>query len=216
MSKQLWTPTETLNRIRELKEAGHDLAYGNALQVAPRVVAAARRYFGSWGHALEQIGVDYAAVVELGRQRASDKRSKWSKERIIQRIREMAAKNEPLNTAVVSLKHTDIYSAACSSRYFGGWSKALEAAGVSAKQDGPYRPIGLTLTLAKWRNELLLERIGQLSRPDGSIDEQIVRTLAPALHDASIRRFGSWGKTLHAIKNVSEQANSDTEQTSQI
>jgi len=201
MGKQLWTPDEVLSRIQSLHQDGHSLSSGDVAEISPRLVSAGCRYFGSWGRAVEAAGIDYSSFVQLARREAYEKRAKWSKERIIERIRAMADKNEPLNTAMVSLKYADLYSAACSPRYFNGWANAVKAAGIAAGPTKPGQRTKLGADLAKWKAELLLERIAQIAGQDLKVDERVIQSLVPALYEATVRRFGSWEGAVHASQS---------------
>ncbi|MDO8587316.1 MAG: hypothetical protein Q7T82_09775 [Armatimonadota bacterium] len=196
MGKRLWTGEEVLSRIRSLSEAGGDLAPGTVAKIAPRLLSAACRYFGSWGQAVEAIGIDYSALLETAHRRAGENRSKWSRERILERIRALAEKNETLATTIVSLKYGDLYSAACSPRYFNGWAKAVEAAGIRVEQKKPGKPSKHLADLARWKANMLLERVYQIAGDGSTIDERLIRMLAPALHEATVKRFGSWARAL--------------------
>ncbi|OFX13410.1 MAG: hypothetical protein A2Z18_01415 [Armatimonadetes bacterium RBG_16_58_9] len=198
MSKQLWTPEKVLDRIRDLHKAGHDLSRGNASKIAPRLVAAAERLLGGWGRAVQEAGMDYIAIAEAARRRALARRAIWSKERVVECIRKAAERKEPLQAAVASRMHPDLYGAACSRRYFGGWANALKAAGIQIQRDKPGKPGEYKASLTEWKVDLLLERISQLAEQKYSIDEHNVQALAPTLYKALIRRFGSWAEALRA------------------
>jgi len=202
MTKQLWTPEEVLDRIRHLHKAGHELSWGNALEVAPKLVFAAQRYFGSWGRAVGEAGIDYSAAAQAARQRALEKKTKWSRDRIVEHIRELAEKNQSLRASIVRRTCPELYAAACSSRYFNGWGSALEAAGLEARGGKPGKPSEHTALLAKWRVELLLERIRQIAGPDGPVDERSIQIMAPELHAQSIRRFGSWKEVIRGVRSA--------------
>lgn len=202
MGRQRWTHEEVLSRIRELHENGAELSLGNALAVAPRLVSAAVRYFGSWRSAVTEVGIDYSAIAQVAHQRALERKTKWSKELVIQRIHELVEKKEPLQTALISQKYPALYAAACSPRYFNGWANALQAAGVSVVRGKPGRPSEHTVLLNQWRVELLLERIRQIAASSQTLDERHISMLAPELHAAAIRRFGSWAEVVQAVRRM--------------
>lgn len=57
-------------------------------------------------------------------------RESWSKEKIVQKIRELYERGEDLSQKSVSRKHPALLAAAKSRRYFGSWGEAVKAAGV--------------------------------------------------------------------------------------
>jgi hypothetical protein len=151
-----------------------------------------------------ELGVDYSAITEAACQRAVEKKTKWSKELVIQRIHGLVDKKEPLQRLLIAEKYPDLYATACSARYFGGWAKALQAAGVSGVRGKPGRPSEHTVLLKKWRVELLLDRIRQIAASSGTLDECDISALAPDLHAAAVRRFGSWAKVTQAIGRMDD------------
>jgi len=118
-----WTRERILNRIRQLHAAGRDLSYAAAKREQQYLVtvASAPRFFGSWEAAIEAAGIDYSTV---------RKRKRWSREKIIEHIREIHREGGQLSLADVKHSHSALVAAAASPRYFGSWRAAVEAAGI--------------------------------------------------------------------------------------
>lgn len=121
--RRKWTRERILSRIRQLHAAGCDISYAAARRKQQYLVVAASspRFFGSWKAAVEAAGIDYTTV---------SKRKRWSRERIIEQIREIGRESSRLRLTDVRRSHSALAAAATSPRYFGSWRAALEAAGI--------------------------------------------------------------------------------------
>ena len=71
--------------IRAEARAGHDLSYSCTEKRVPSVVRAAERVFGTWGAAVNAAGFDYEAIRRY---------RKWTREKVIARIRELYEQGE--------------------------------------------------------------------------------------------------------------------------
>jgi C4-dicarboxylate-specific signal transduction histidine kinase len=71
---------------------------GLGLAITPRLVSAAQRYYGSWRRAVEEAGIDYSSLARAARNQALARRTKWSQKCIVERIRELIRRREPLQT----------------------------------------------------------------------------------------------------------------------
>ncbi len=121
-----WSRDRIIARIQELHRQGVDLSWRHISQeVAPSLAAAATkpRYFGSWRKAIEASGIDYRSVSRYRR---------WDEAAIIERLREMYERGEPLNAASVERDDMSLITAA--RRRFDSWDNALLAAGLDYKQ----------------------------------------------------------------------------------
>ena len=87
---------------------------------------AARKYFGSWDRAMKASGLKYI----------SPKIRTWSKEKVVEEIKNMRKRNIKVNHNYVYEHHRPLYSAGY--RHFGNWRKTLEAAGLDP--DNPNYP----------------------------------------------------------------------------
>ena len=121
--KQRWTHQEIVKRIRELHEAGEDLL-DPQFKTRHRnlyLAACAHRYFGSWRRAIEGAELDHEKMRES---------RVWTRNRILQTIRQLASEGKPLGWAYIEQHEPGIYRAARRKENFGSWANALSAAGV--------------------------------------------------------------------------------------
>lgn len=123
-----WDEGAILEEIRKLKSLGADLSSKTMDETANPLIATARRRFGNWGAAVERAGIDYSEV---------RRRRRWTREMIVEGIRELRGKGVRLQSSDVRKEAPALFAAACKPRFFGCWSKAVEAAqsdrvGISA------------------------------------------------------------------------------------
>jgi hypothetical protein len=107
------------------------------------LVAAGRRFFGTWSAALEIAGVDpkktasravavtclRVSISPIGPKSMRPQRRTWTKDAIIAAIQVRHSQQKPLNTGGLKRDDNALYRAA--RRYFGNWRNALIAAGLS-------------------------------------------------------------------------------------
>ena len=127
--QETWTKAKILRRIRELAAQGEDLSHGAITQNHSALAAAAsnRRYFGSWGEAIEAAGIRYDEVRRH--------REPWDRERILATIRELHARGEDLiTTNIRKLGYRTMEYAARRQGHFGSWRAAIEAAGLDFEE----------------------------------------------------------------------------------
>ncbi|MEM1059569.1 MAG: hypothetical protein AAGK14_10000 [Verrucomicrobiota bacterium] len=114
-----WDDDAILNEIRRLKDEGADLSSKRMDETSNPLIATARRRFGNWGAAVERAGIDYNAI---------RRRRRWTREKILEEIRELRAQRADLRSGAVRRTHPALFAAACKPRFFGSWGKALESA----------------------------------------------------------------------------------------
>lgn len=114
----VWTKVSIVEGILLRRQAGASLSCAAAAHEAPHLYDAARRQFDKWEHALEAAGIDPATV----RRRCRP----WTPDSVVAELRRRK-RNGTLTASPtmdpVSLKR------ACR-KFFGGWLKAIEAAGL--------------------------------------------------------------------------------------
>jgi hypothetical protein len=114
-----WDDDSILSEIRRLKKEGADLSSKKMDETANPLIATARRRFGNWGAAVERAGIDYSAI---------RRRRRWTHELILQEIRQLRADGADLRSGEVRHHNPALFAAACKARFFGSWTKALQAA----------------------------------------------------------------------------------------
>ncbi|MBI4098748.1 MAG: hypothetical protein HY437_01785 [Candidatus Magasanikbacteria bacterium] len=90
------------------------------------IIVAGHRVFGSWAKAIRAAGLDY------GKIRKGREKGWWTKPRIIMCIRNLEKRGFRLSHSTLRNTHRPLLEAA--RMYFGSWSQAVEAAGISYRR----------------------------------------------------------------------------------
>lgn len=130
MSRQIWSREKIIDEIAKLYRSGFDITQTRMESIDSKLTSAAIRYFGSWKAAVQAAGIDYEDVAAVGRQRRSQKITKWTKETILDEIRRLNRAGEDLTSTVVRQKYLSLYATARRKDHFGSWASALDAAGI--------------------------------------------------------------------------------------
>lgn len=162
-------------------EIGEELNYAYIAREQVALLRAATRYFGSWRFAVEFAGLDYD---EIRRYKT------WSRDRILDRIRELNEKGEDLSWRHVST-HVDpqLAAAATKKKHFGSWRSAVSAAGLDYGQIRRYR---------EWDAETIKTRVRELHEQGIDLNAKHVEEYDITLITAARRRFDSWDSALTA------------------
>lgn len=174
-----WSSDRVLAEIHQWKDKGEPL-YANHVRLNfQELLAASIRYFGSWQAALDQAGIPYVDV---------RKYRKWSKEVIVEQIRELASKGFDLSFRSMALsQHNAMVYAAIRPKYFGNWRTALEAAGLASEEIYRYR---------SWDESGILEEIRRMKMEGADLSSKSMDETSNKLIATARRRFGNWGKAL--------------------
>lgn len=119
---------------------------------------------------------------------------KWSKEKIVESIKELKEQNIDISAGNVSKNHIPLFTAACSDRYFSSWANAVKAAGIDYGQILEAGKARRREKLAKWSKEEILTELRNLECKN-------LLTIYQdnlGLYSAGRREFGSWKKALEA------------------
>lgn len=114
-----WEDENIIEEIQRLQELGTDLSSKKMDETANSLIATARRRFGSWGEAVRRAGLDYDQI---------RRRKRWTNEMIAHDIRELRDQGVALTSTEVRAKNPALFAAACKTRFFGSWVKAVQAA----------------------------------------------------------------------------------------
>jgi len=106
-------------------------------------------------------------------------------QQVLREIREMHAAGQKLNTAAV--KGSSLYYAA--GKYFGGWRKALEAAGLDTRA---------ILAQQTWDEQKVLDQIREIAAAGRPLNRSSLAHEERSLVEAALRRFGGWVEALRA------------------
>ncbi len=119
-SQRLWTPSLFRAELRRMVREGEGLAES---QVSHALYAAGRRLYGNWDAALRAAGID---------RQEHEVARRWSRERLIAAIRDLARRGGRHALAGMAQKDASLYDAA--RRRFGNWDKAVIAAGCQSQR----------------------------------------------------------------------------------
>lgn len=180
-----WDKNAILARLRQLYKKNVDLSYNALSRRDQSLVSAAAYHFGSYRTAVEKAGIDYADVL---------RRPRWTKQRIIKQIKDARKKDIDLHWSAVVNRKDELAKAAFASlqrRLFGGWDRALHAAGLHADEVSLYR---------QWDRSTVAFELRERFLNEDSVSSGELQKDEPALHAAAFRYFGSYDRALRAAK----------------
>jgi len=121
-------------------------------------------------------------------------KQKWSKEKIVETIKDLKKQNIDISASNISRNHIPLFTAACSRRYFSSWANAVKAAGIDYNQILEAGKIRRRKKLTKWSKEQVLEEVRKAE------SQNLLTTYRNrlALYSAARREFGSWKQALEA------------------
>ena len=167
--------------IRRMFESGENLNYANVAQEQVALLRAATRYFGSWRLAVEFSGLNYEDIRRY---------KTWSRDRIVERIRELSEKGEDLSWRHVSTKvDPQLAAAATKKKHFGSWRNAVVAAGLNYSQIRRYR---------EWDENTITQKLREIHEQGIDLNAKNMEEYDITLITAARRRFESWDRALTA------------------
>jgi hypothetical protein len=162
-------------------EAEEELNYAYIAENQVALLRAATRYFGSWRAAVEFAGLSYEDV---------RKYRMWTRDRILERIRELYAEGADLSWRQVStVVDPQLAAASTKHKHFGSWKSAIQAAGLDYAQIRRYQ---------KWDDEAVIRRLRELYEKGVDLNAKSMEEYDITLITAARRRFDSWHKALEA------------------
>jgi hypothetical protein len=185
MARLSWDKNQILQTLKKLHKEGKDLSYTQLAKRMQPLVSAAAYHFGSYRHAVEKAGIDYADVV---------RRPRWTKQHIIKLIKDARRKGEDLHWSAVTKRGDELGRAAFASlqkRLFGSWDRALHGAGLDADEISQYR---------KWDKASIVFELKSRFREHDALNSGAVQKDDPGLHAAAVRHFGSYDNALRGAK----------------
>lgn len=176
-----WSKQSIASEIVQMYESGEDLNYASIAQEQVALLRAATRYFGSWRAAIEFAGLSYEDI---------RKYKMWTRDRILERIRELYTQGEDLSWRHISTKiDPQLAAAATKRKHFGSWRNAIHAAGLQYGDIRRYR---------EWDENAVIERVRELHAQGKNLNAKSMEELDITLITAARRRFDSWDKALTA------------------
>jgi tRNA A37 N6-isopentenylltransferase MiaA len=186
MGRRKWTKDRIIQEILALHKAGEPLSTRNMARLGYSGMVTTSykpELFGGWRNAIRAANLDPRKVCT--------RRRKWTRERIVQRIRELHEQGEDLSHSAAKRNHQYLVVVAADSRAFRSWRAAVEAAGIKYDRVSKHD---------YWSEEKIVQRIQAIHRRGGSLShEEAKRKYGPLVSAASSRRyFGSWANAIHA------------------
>lgn len=181
----IWTKERILSELKSLYKKGRDLSYNNLAKKNQALVSAAAYHFRSYRLAIEKAGLNYEEIA---------RRPRWTKQRVIATIKAAKRKGLDLNWASVTKRRDDLGKAAFAAiqgRLFGGWHRALHAAGLDSDEVSRYR---------KWSKSTIIYELRARHAEGEGLNSGAVQRDDPGLHAAALRYFGSYDEALQAAR----------------
>lgn len=176
-----WSKQSIADEIVRMHSGGEDLNYANIAKNQVALLRAATRYFGSWRDAVEYAGLSYEDV---------RKYKTWTKDRILERIRELHKEGRDLSWRHVSTQiDPQLAAAATKRKHFGSWRNAIQAAGLKYGDIRRYR---------EWDEQAVIDRVRQLHEQGKDLNAKSMEEIDITLITAARRRFESWDRALTA------------------
>jgi len=176
-----WSKQSIADEIVRMHNAGEDLNYATIADKQVALLRAATRYFGSWRDAVAYSGLEYEDI---------RKYKTWTRDRILERIRELHAGGNDLSWRHVSTQiDPQLAAAATKRKHFGSWRNAIQAAGLQYGDIRRYR---------EWSEQAVIDRLRQLHAEGKDLNAKSMEELDITLITAARRRFESWDKALTA------------------
>lgn len=176
-----WSKDTIALEIRRMYEVGENLNYAAIAQEQVALLRAATRYFGSWRLAIDYAGLNYEDIRRY---------KMWSRDRILDRIRELNEKGEDLSWRHVSTQvDPQLAAAATKRKHFGSWRNAVSAAGLDYGQIRRYR---------EWDEATITNRLKELHDQGVDLNAKNMEEYDITLITAARRRFDSWDRALTA------------------
>lgn len=194
MAKTKWDEETIKKRILALNEIGEELTCSRVKEIDKRLVGAAVSFFGNWGAAVEAAGLDYTEIRKKSKLSRSDKVRKWTKDIVIEKIREVAKTEKDMSYAFMKEKHSSLVAAACN--YVGSWKKALNLAGFDYNEVQNQGRKSRTERERAWYKELLIEKLERL----GATESAAVKARNPKFHALLMSHFKSWSKVMEQLR----------------
>ena len=182
---RIWSKKKIKLKIRELHKNQISLNNLSMKKYNNDLFMAAIKSFKSWEEAVKSSGFDYDTIRK--------KRPKWTRDDILDSIKELEKSGADLNYADLSkIGKNKLYHAGC--RLFGNWSFALSEAGVDLKK------VNHPIKESKWSKDDILSEIKHLDEIAHNLAGSDIKKSKQDLYSAAIRNFGSWRSALEAAE----------------
>jgi hypothetical protein len=170
-----WSKESIALEIRSMYESGENLNYASVANSNMSLLRGATRYFGTWEAAVNFAGLDYNQIRRY---------KSWSRDRIIERIKELHNQGVDLSWRNVCLNvDPQLAAAATKKSHFGSWREALEASGLDYDAIRKYR---------EWDDDRVLQMVREFHDKGKELNAKNMENEDITLITAARRRFDSW------------------------
>lgn len=190
MAKAKWDPNKVIASIHALEKHGEDLTCSHVKEIDSALVGAANSYFGNWGAALEAAGFDPVEIRRISQQRRKEKVRKWSENKVLEEIREVAKIEPDISFAYMKEKYSSLVAAA--SNYVGSWKNALEMLGFDYNEVQRKGREARIEREASWYRDMLVQRLEKM----GVRDSATLRAQNPQFHKILMDHFKTWAQVM--------------------
>jgi hypothetical protein len=176
-----WSKESIALEIRSMYESGENLNYASVANSNMSLLRGATRYFGTWEAAVNFAGLDYNQIRRY---------KSWSRDRIIERIKELHNQGVDLSWRNVCLNvDPQLAAAATKKSHFGSWREALEASGLDYDAIRKYR---------EWDDDRVIQMVKDFHDKGKELNAKNMEQEDITLITAARRRFDSWHQALTA------------------
>jgi hypothetical protein len=183
MARTTNTKAEVVHAIQRLRRTGKPLNYSAVRNSHGRLLAQAKRRFGTWKQAVAAAGFDYDKISLIHR---------WSKQEILSQLRDLHKRRQFPDIRSLAKKFPKLYDACL--RHYGSGLAALEEAGIDYQKllnQHPYR----------WTRSHITAEIKRRHEQGKTLRRTEMLRKEPEMHRfcyATLHHFGTWGKALRA------------------
>lgn len=181
MKQGRWDRDKIRDALRKLHRKGIDLSYNALARRHQSLVSAANYHFGSFRHAVEMAGLDYARI---------RRKPKWTQPKVIGLIKRAHRAGEDLSWRAVTARGDELAHAAMAAvhpQLFGNWNAALDAAGINPRRVARYR---------HWTRDSIVAELKARAARKWPVNAGHMQVELPGLYGAATRLFGSYNKAL--------------------
>ena len=189
--RRSWSRELVIDSIKDRYQQGLALNPQRLQKDDARLLAAGRRYFGSWPKALKAAKVPPVRRMTMKRHH----RGYWTRELLVSEIRHHAALGHPLYAHAMQQLDNALVSAA--TYHFGSWADALLQSGFDPDAIRANR---------RHSPDSVAEEIRGLLEKNEALDETMARTQYRTLYWAARKHFGSWNRAVATVRNAPTDA----------
>ena len=179
-----WTEDSIIAQLQALDADAAFASISDLRDKQSKLYGACCRHFGSGWAALEAAGIDYEQLL-------AERSDRWTKQEVVEHIRERYAENKTLCRSVILRKEpAEQRFCFAATHLFGNWTKALKAAGLN--------PVAIRNRDGLWPRTKVLEEIRARHEQGKLLNTDAMLRQALPLHAAGRRHFGTWERAVRS------------------